>query len=78
MFSGKTVYYNETASTPYHNATKGDVNNDGIVDKVDVALILKYISGAKTFSDEGIEAADYNGDSVVNIIDTTEMLKKIE
>ena len=78
MFSGKTVYYNETASTPYHNATKGDVNNDGIVDKVDVALILKYISGAKTLSDEGIEAADYNGDSVVNIIDTTEMLKKIE
>lgn len=79
MFSGGTVYYDETASTPYYNATytKGDVNNDGNVDKVDVSLVLKHISGSKILNNEKANAADYNGDGKINTLDTIEMLKKI-
>lgn len=79
MFSGGTVYYDETASTPYYNATytKGDVNNDGNVDKIDVSLVLKHISGSKILNNEKANAADYNGDGKINTLDTIEMLKKI-
>ena len=79
MFSGGIVYYNETASTPYYNFiyTKGDVNNDGNVDKIDVSLVLKHISGSKILNNEKANAADYNGDGKINTLDTIEMLKKI-
>ncbi len=79
MFSGGIVYYNETDSTPYYNFiyTKGDVNNDGNVDKIDVSLVLKHISGSKILNNEKANAADYNGDGKINTLDTIEMLKKI-
>ena len=63
-----------TEATTVDYSTKGDVNKDGKIDEKDAALILKYIQGIKdeTFYDE--DAADANGDGVINALDATWVL----
>ena len=63
-----------TEATTVDYSTKGDVNKDGKIDEKDAALILKFIQGIKdeTFYDE--DAADANGDSVINVLDATWVL----
>ena len=63
---------NEATTVDY--STKGDVNKDGKIDEKDAALILKFIQGIKdeTFYDE--DAADANGDGVINVLDATWVL----
>lgn len=59
----------------------GDINNDGKVDKYDLALLNIYIQqdellpdGVSTLSAEELEAADVNCDGAVNIDDVIEYL----
>jgi len=54
--------------TPTVDPIPGDVNNDGVVTIVDVAMIVDCVMG-KQPSDFDIEKADVNGDGVVNISD---------
>ena len=63
-----------TEATTVDYSAKGDVNKDGKIDEKDAALILKFIQGIKdaTFYDE--DAADANGDGVVNALDATWVL----
>lgn len=63
-----------TEATTVDYSTKGDVNKDGKIDEKDAALILKLIQGIKdeTFYDE--DAADANGDGVINVLDATWVL----
>lgn len=63
-----------TEATTVDYSTKGDVNKDGKIDEKDAALILKFIHGIKdeTFYDE--DAADANGDGVINVLDATWVL----
>lgn len=63
-----------TEATTVDYSTKGDVNKDGKIDAKDAALILKFIQGIKdeTFYDE--DAADANGDGVINALDATWVL----
>ena len=63
-----------TEATTVDYSTKGDVNKDGKIDEKDAALILKFIQGIKdeTFYDE--DAADANGDGVINVLDATWVL----
>ncbi len=53
----------------------GDVNNDGEVDNLDAAVILKYDSFMRDFDLEELVAADCNGDGVVNSLDAARILK---
>ena len=62
-----------TYSTTAHK--KGDVNNDGKVDKADAAIVLKHISGVSTITDaDQLAAANYNNDGVVNALDAVAIL----
>ena len=62
-----------TYSTTAH--IKGDVNNDGKVDKADAAIVLKHISGVSTITDaDQLAAANYNNDGVVNALDAVAIL----
>lgn len=63
-----------TEATTVDYSAKGDVNKDGKIDEKDAALILKFIQGIKdeTFYDE--DAADANGDGVINVLDATWVL----
>ena len=54
---------------------KGDVNNDGKVDKIDASIVLKHISGVSTITDTNqLAAANYNNDGVVNALDAVAIL----
>ena len=62
-----------TYSTSAHK--KGDVNNDGKVDKADAAIVLKHINGVSTITDaDQLAAANYNNDGVVNALDAVAIL----
>ena len=53
---------------------KGDVNGDGDVDQKDIDAIVSYLYGDIT-DDFDEEAADVNGDKVVNVADIVEIVK---
>ena len=53
---------------------KGDVNGDGDVDQKDIDAIVSYLYGDIT-DDFDEEAADVNGDKVVNVADIVESVK---
>jgi hypothetical protein len=55
----------------------GDVDMNGVVDKKDVAVLLKYLSGIEIKSGFGIERADVNLDGAVNALDAVELAKRI-
>ena len=48
---------------------RGDVNNDGLVDDVDAALVYAFINAKLTANASQIDAADVNGDGVVSATD---------
>ena len=48
---------------------RGDVNQDGKVDSLDVVLLRDYLLTKKTFTMEQLLAADLNSDGKVNAVD---------
>ncbi len=56
------------AETPEPPVTRGDINNDTVVDSVDFALLKSYLLG-KTTTLPNLEAADTNGDGTVDAMD---------
>ncbi len=63
---------------------KGDINNDGNIDKYDLYMLNDYleaksklVSGISTLRQCELDAADINGDGIVNSSDVVEMLNKI-
>ncbi len=56
--------------------TTGDINGDGIIDKKDAILLLKYTSGIAKLTEAQIEAGNVNKDGNVDILDVSEILKK--
>ena len=51
------------------NYTYGDLDNNGVIDVRDVLLAMKYVLGYQSLTEAQLEAADVNGDGVVNISD---------
>jgi hypothetical protein len=58
------------ASVPAGADFCGDIDSDGLVNFVDVELMMEYITTASGFSAEEIRRADVNGDGVVDVVDT--------
>ncbi|MBQ6064944.1 MAG: dockerin type I repeat-containing protein [Prevotella sp.] len=54
---------------------KGDVNNDGNVNIVDVSTLLQYILNDKLECD--VAVADMNGDGEVNVVDVIALIDYI-
>lgn len=60
------------------NNRKGDVNNDGNVDKTDAALVLKHIAGISPLSaDAELAAANGNNDGNIDILDANWILNNV-
>jgi len=55
----------------------GDVDDNGIVDRLDANMILKYLAGKISLSEIEILAADYNQDGLVDKTDATLILKSL-
>ena len=47
----------------------GDINLDNNLDVLDIVLVVNYILGQTTFSDEEICIADINQDSNIDVLD---------
>ena len=72
--------YNDGGSIvfSYTFTAKGDVDQNGVVDKADAAYLLKYLSGTGTLSDKQFAAADVYEDSKVDMRDAIHILKNIK
>lgn len=75
------VDMSQLEKTEDHVHMKGDLNNDGIVDKYDLSLLNSYLQnkeqlpdGITTLTVSQLDAADLNGDGVVDIADVREFL----
>ena len=57
--------------------SRGDVNNDGSVNKKDIAKMLKHITGYSVLSDTDQNYADYNRLGTVDLMDSMALAKNI-
>ena len=55
--------------------TKGDVNEDEVVDIQDLRMILRYVCGKQDLNDVQIIVADVNEDGTVDIQDLRKILR---
>ena len=56
--------------------SRGDVDGDADRDKVDAAMVLKYLGGALELDEKQLYAADFSEDGKVNLLDAVNILKK--
>ena len=59
------------------NGSDGDVNNDGIVNIIDVVLLVNYILDTVEFSNLSACKGDINLDSIINIVDIVIIVNSI-
>lgn len=71
------VVLNATGVLASADAAKGDVNNDGSLDIVDVALVRANIVGTLTLNEDQKIMGDMNSDSIIDIIDIAMMRNTI-
>ncbi len=57
-----------------YSVLPGDVNNDGVLNALEAAALLKHIAGISGEAD--MLFADFNGDGSVNAMDASAILKK--
>lgn len=53
----------------------GDINGDGDINAIDLAMLKKGILNEETFTGDALKAADINGDNEVNAIDFAQLKK---
>jgi len=56
---------------------KGDINNDGKINALDLAFLKMHILGTKTLTDNALIAADYDSNNAINAIDLIKIKKYI-
>ena len=52
----------------------GDLNNDGIVNVLDIVILVEYIINSETI---GLDGGDINNDGDVNILDVVQLVNTI-
>jgi len=57
------------------DALTGDVNGDGVVNIIDVIMVMKHVLGLSNLAGEQLEAADVIDDGVVDIRDVTRIMQ---
>jgi hypothetical protein len=74
-----SIYYkiDEDGTVTESPWTAGNVNMDEVTDKMDAALILKYVSGLATGDVFNKKAADVDGDGYINITDAINLIKNL-
>lgn len=67
---------NTETDTEEDGYLKGDINGDGVVDVIDVALSRAHIVGNTTLDKDALKRGDMNDDGVLDIIDVV-MIRKV-
>jgi len=60
-----------------NEGTIGDVTQDGLVNVVDIVLIVNYVLNTQPLNDNQIEIADINADGIINIVDIVALVSII-
>ena len=55
----------------------GDVNEDGLLNVLDIVIIVNGIIGATELTDDQEDIADENQDTLVNILDLVALINRI-
>ena len=55
----------------------GDLNLDALINVVDVVLLVNYILGIDTLSNDSIQLADLDGNELINIVDVVTLINII-
>ena len=63
--------------TGYTTAPGGDINADGIIDVLDIVLVVDIIVEIYDPSDDEFSAADMNSDGVVDVLDIVILVNAI-
>lgn len=61
----------------YTSSTKGDVNDDDVVDIADAMYIAKHVIGITGYETINENAADVNGDGIVDMSDSMYLMKHV-
>jgi len=67
----RAYFYNE----PEYNL--GDLNLDALINVVDVVLLVNYILGIDTLSNDSIQLADLDSNELINIVDVVTLINII-
>ena len=59
------------------NISIGDVNLDGIINILDILMVVNYILSTIDFNEAEYQAADYNGDNAINMLDIVMIINLI-
>ncbi|MBR6835294.1 MAG: glycoside hydrolase family 9 protein, partial [Oscillospiraceae bacterium] len=65
----------DPTATTAPKVTKGDIDNNGVVDITDVSLLSLYLIGDKKLDDAALKAADVDSDGEVRLTDAARMLQ---
>lgn len=76
MCMNYSVFVTERKNSSEPEKLKGDTDNDGKVDSLDLILLRNHLLGISELSTEAFNIADINGDDTVNICDFI-LLKEI-
>ncbi len=71
-----TIFFNVIQAVS-NNGKKGDINEDGKIDKKDVQLLEKYLIGIENISNEKQEILDVYEDNTINLVDLHYLIKNI-
>ena len=55
----------------------GDINIDGLVNILDVVLIVNYVLDPESLTSEQVLVSDYNNDQSIDILDIVELISYI-
>ena len=62
---------------PEDDILLGDVNFDGLHNVTDIVIVVNFVLGGSTPSDDEFTAADMNVDGILNILDVIEVVNII-
>ncbi len=61
----------------YIEPEQGDVNLDGLIDVVDIVLLVNYILGLAELNEESLIAADIDNNNIINVVDVVSLINLI-
>ena len=55
----------------------GDINEDGLLNILDVVLVIGFIIGNNDFSEDQISSSDINTDGTINVLDVVLLVNAV-
>ena len=74
---GESTESNSSCATAESSVVLGDVNFDGLINVLDIVVIVNHILGSELLTGTAAEAADFNQDDQVNVLDVVQMVNVI-